>query len=276
VASRGLGAAIAPLADLNGDGYADIVASGIGANPDALYAFLGGGEGTYFMLGMNESCCGGIRKFAPAVMDSATQGGFSQMMRSAAGRAKVKVQMEVRVQGMPFSRQPTIDPGFLNDTFTPQPTGSQTAALSLMYGLNPRVSYRLRGRSALNSPYFPHTRWIAPDGRETIYDFRTSGSVTDVSGPDGVPIARLGRIAPNPAWGAVQVAFELPGRVPLRLDVYDVRGRHVRSLARELAGSGARTWDGTDAYGRRVPPGLYFVELRSGDAVDRGRIVLMN
>jgi len=276
VASRGLGTAIAPLADLNGDGYADIVASGIGANPDALYAFLGGGEGTYFMLGMNEACCGGIRKFAPAVMDSATQAGFAQMMRSAAGRTRVTAQVEMRIQGQPFSRLPTTEVYFLTDTFTPGPTGSQTGGSAYAVGLFPRVAYRVRGRSSLNSPYFPHTRWIAPDGRETIYDFRTSGSVIGVFGPDGAPVARLGRIAPNPARGAVQVAFELPGRVQLRLDVYDVRGRHVRSLARELAGSGARTWDGTDAQGRRVPPGLYFVELRSGDAVDRGRIVLMN
>ena len=45
---------------------------------------------------------------------------------------------------------------------------------------------------------------------------------------------------------------------------------------REAAESGARTWDGTDTHGSRVPPGLYFIELRVGETVDRGRIVLMD
>jgi hypothetical protein len=100
--------------------------------------------------------------------------------------------------------------------------------------------------------------------------------VTGIADPLPGARARLGRIAPNPARGAVAIAFELPGRAALRLDVYDVRGRHVRTLAKELSGSGARTWDGTDARGARVPPGLYFIELRSGDTVDRGRVVLMD
>jgi len=50
----------------------------------------------------------------------------------------------------------------------------------------------------------------------------------------------------------------------------------VRTLARGSAESGVRTWDGTDLHGARVSPGLYFVELRVGDQVDRGRIVLLN
>ena len=80
---------------------------------------------------------------------------------------------------------------------------------------------------------------------------------------------------PNPSNGTVALAFETPGRVPVRLDVYDLRGRHVRTLADGPSESGrvTRTWDGTDSHGVRVPPGLYFVELRAGDKSDRTRLV---
>jgi len=120
------------------------------------------------------------------------------------------------------------------------------------------------------------SRWFTPDGRaDGQYDFRTAFVPVAVpGGAEGVP--RLGSVSPNPATGTVSIAFSLPGRADLRLDVYDVRGRHVRTLARESAGSGTRAWDGADDQGRRVRPGLYFVEMRAGDVVERARIVRLD
>jgi len=126
------------------------------------------------------------------------------------------------------------------------------------------------------SPFFPRSRWFTPDGRaDGQYDFRTAFVPVAVpGGAEGVP--RLGSVSPNPATGTVSIAFSLPGRADLRLDVYDVRGRHVRTLARETAGSGTRAWDGADDHGRRVRPGLYFVEMRAGAVVERARIVRLD
>jgi hypothetical protein len=275
VAFRNLGYAIAPLADVSHDGFADIVASANGGD-GGLYVWLGGGQGNYLSHLMIEAHFSGLRRFAPAVLDSATQYGFIQSLRSAAGRSRVSGQLEVRVQGTPFTGVPTYDYAYLSDTGPFSPLGSVSGLNAYVYGLFPRTSYHVRGRAYLNSPYFPHTRWVTPEGQANVYDFRTGGTVTGAPSTGEVAIARLGRIVPNPARGAARIAFDLPGRAPARLDVYDVRGRHVRTLLREAAESGARTWDGTDAHGSRVPPGLYFVELRVGDTVDRGRIVLMD
>ena len=51
----------------------------------------------------------------------------------------------------------------------------------------------------------------------------------------------------------------------LALDVLDVRGRLVRSLASGpgAAGRHEAAWDGTDATGRRLPSGAYFIRMRS-------------
>ncbi len=57
---------------------------------------------------------------------------------------------------------------------------------------------------------------------------------------------------------------------PLRLRVYDLAGRtRYESTLAGLAGQQTLRWDGTDQDGRRVPPGLYLLEINvSGDSGD--------
>jgi hypothetical protein len=52
----------------------------------------------------------------------------------------------------------------------------------------------------------------------------------------------------------------------MRLEVYDLTGRRVRSLASGPAriGSQQASWDLRDSDGRTVRTGLYFVRLRVG------------
>ena len=92
------------------------------------------------------------------------------------------------------------------------------------------------------------------------------GATTDAPPPDAaagggvIALVAIGSPGPAPAleWSAP------PGR-RVRLELIDVRGRLVRTLvAGRPVGAGGReraTWDGVDAAGRRVPPGLYFAAL---------------
>ncbi len=89
----------------------------------------------------------------------------------------------------------------------------------------------------------------------------------------GIPaVTRLSPILPNPAVRGTRVAYELgrPGRV--RLDVYDVGGRHVRTLVNtsQAAGYYAVRWDGTGDAGSPIASGSYVVRL-SVDGVDHHR-----
>jgi hypothetical protein len=81
----------------------------------------------------------------------------------------------------------------------------------------------------------------------------------------------------NPCREAADLEFVLPAAGSTRLAVYDVTGRLVRRLA-DGAFDGGRhrtRWDGRDRDGRRVPNGVYFVDLRaSGGAVTRKLVVL--
>ena len=57
--------------------------------------------------------------------------------------------------------------------------------------------------------------------------------------------------------------FRLPGPVPVALNIYDLRGIRVRSLDVGMQGAGPQTvhWDGRDADGELLVPGLYLVEV---------------
>ncbi len=67
----------------------------------------------------------------------------------------------------------------------------------------------------------------------------------------------------NPFLGSTRVAFELARAGTIRLDVYDVAGAHVRTLANSdwPAGRHRIEWDGSDAQGRTTPAGMYFMRL---------------
>jgi hypothetical protein len=78
---------------------------------------------------------------------------------------------------------------------------------------------------------------------------------------------------PNPSAGVSQLRFTLDAPSRAELTIYDVRGARVRTVARSLYGAGEHVagWDGLDASGRSVAPGIYFARLTAGghDAVQK-------
>jgi parallel beta-helix repeat protein len=83
--------------------------------------------------------------------------------------------------------------------------------------------------------------------------------------------------APNPFAGETMVRFRIPSAGPVRLDVVDVQGRRVRTLAEgwRAVGWSQVVWDGRDAAGQSVASGSYFYVLRYGDQRQVGRLVLL-
>ena len=137
----------------------------------------------------------------------------------------------------------------------------------------PGTVYRMHFRAS-TTPQVTQIR-LLPDvqfanGGILVPDITVSGTAIGIgmtpildAGPPAPAAALALSASPNPAHGDVAFAFGRPLGARGTLAVHDVQGRLLRRLA--LA-PGARTgaWDGRDAAGNRVAPGLYLVALRSG------------
>jgi uncharacterized repeat protein (TIGR01451 family) len=89
--------------------------------------------------------------------------------------------------------------------------------------------------------------------------------------PEGWSTQVIARAFPNPVDGAAgtSIAYNIPaakGNALVRIQVFDISGRLVRSLLDATQTPGSRTvgWDLTDGAGQRVPSGVYFYRLQVG------------
>ncbi len=89
-------------------------------------------------------------------------------------------------------------------------------------------------------------------------------------------LALLGAV-PNPFNPQTTVRFSLPLEQHVRLDIYDVQGRLVRTLVDGIrpAGMGEARWDGRDRTGRGVASGTYFARLQAGGLQEVGSLTLV-
>lgn len=85
-------------------------------------------------------------------------------------------------------------------------------------------------------------------------------------GRDPVVGLRLHPLHPNPTVLGTRIAFDLPDRGSVKIEVHDISGRLVRALGeREYpAGRSEVAWDGTNERGERVAAGVYAVRVESG------------
>ncbi len=101
--------------------------------------------------------------------------------------------------------------------------------------------------------------------------------VADGGGESALALA-LEQNVPNPFNPLTTIAYSVPAdAAEIRIAVYDVAGRLVRTLAAGVAEPGrhAVTWDGRDEKGERVASGIYFVRLAAGDRARERKIVLL-
>jgi hypothetical protein len=70
---------------------------------------------------------------------------------------------------------------------------------------------------------------------------------------------------PNPFNPSTSIRFYVPASARVRLEIYDVAGRRIRSLLDERLAEGfhAASWDGADDEGRQASSGVYFYVLRT-------------
>jgi len=84
----------------------------------------------------------------------------------------------------------------------------------------------------------------------------------------------LARITPNPTSTGAAIRFGLTRAGQVRVTVYDVAGRRVRTLVDDARSAGAHRvpWDLRNERGEDVAPGIYLVRLEAEDRVLTSRV----
>lgn len=82
---------------------------------------------------------------------------------------------------------------------------------------------------------------------------------------------------PNPFNPATQIQFDLPKPTQVTIEIYNIHGQKIRSLADEKkpAGSYIVTWDGRMDSGEQAASGVYFCRLVAGDLRQTRKMTLL-
>jgi hypothetical protein len=105
-----------------------------------------------------------------------------------------------------------------------------------------------------------------------------AGTVAGVD--DAATPARLAlhQNLPNPFGPSTMIAFDVPkGGADVRITIYDVAGKQVRSLVARpfAAGVHRASWDGRDDHGQAAAAGVYFCRMDAGALRQTRRMVLL-
>jgi predicted CXXCH cytochrome family protein len=109
-----------------------------------------------------------------------------------------------------------------------------------------------------------------------INEFTPTVGVDAVS--DGIPREfSLAQNYPNPFNPVTVISFSVPKKEFVRIDVFDILGRHVRTLVNEEADAGIYRirWDGVDQHGTQVISGVYFYKLTSQSFESVRKMILL-
>ena len=86
---------------------------------------------------------------------------------------------------------------------------------------------------------------------------------------------RIAAVTPNPFADRTETSFTIPREEAVRLVVYDVTGRTVRTLVDGPLEAGAHrvAWDGRAASGDRAAAGVYFFRLDTKAGTSNRKVV---
>jgi hypothetical protein len=82
---------------------------------------------------------------------------------------------------------------------------------------------------------------------------------------------------PNPFNPSTTITFDLPDDSPVHLEIFDITGRHIKTLVSEPmpAGSHQITWYGQDDLGNSVASGLYIYRIQASDFVQARKMLFV-
>jgi len=121
-----------------------------------------------------------------------------------------------------------------------------------------------------------HATWMSMDQGDLSVWAVKLGVISGVD-PRSAPETRLVMSVPAATSSSrIRIRFTTYDDGPVKLSVFDIRGRRVRSLVAESRAAGQYTemWEGADNSGRGVSSGMYIVRLEVGRDVVTRKVVI--
>jgi len=123
--------------------------------------------------------------------------------------------------------------------------------------------------------------WLAQGKNppELMAQVRESVEITATAANPVLPtVVMLAPNHPNPFGSSTTFSYSLPKTAKVELNVYDLRGRRVRTLRNETQDPGRYVvqWDGRDFNGKNLASGVYLLRLRANEQIRTQRVTLMH
>lgn len=109
-----------------------------------------------------------------------------------------------------------------------------------------------------------------------IIDYQPNAYVPRDQG-DEPDVFYLNQSEPNPFRERTVLRFAAAQAGPIGIDIYDVEGRHVRSIMRRDVEPGFHSaeWDGRDSRNVRVAPGIYYARMVTRDFEQTRKLIVV-
>jgi len=82
-------------------------------------------------------------------------------------------------------------------------------------------------------------------------------------------------VYPNPFAGSTNIRLHVKDGIDASLDVYSIKGQHVKTLGSYKKGNHEIVWNGKDEKGKTCSSGFYFIRYKSAEANKTVKVLLM-
>jgi hypothetical protein len=179
----------------------------------------------------------------------------------------------VRYQRAPFDHPQIFVPNGQvgNESFVTETSKGSGAALTEFK--------EIAAVGAVGGPLLSTFLNLPPGGSYNLeQQFVSEKSPAEVEKDVGVSTYELAQNYPNPFNPSTTIGFALPEAGEVKLAIYDLAGRLVRTLVSESmkAGRHRMTWDGTAADHTRVASGLYLYRIQANGFSAERKLLIAN
>lgn len=171
--------------------------------------------------------------------------------------------------------------------------GAHVLALRVLSNLRVLLLWDSRTGTSFDSarvdgPAIPQHFFAADSGLQSLYALGGTNDsmylyrLADPTGVDDDPHTLPGSFAlrqnyPNPFNASTEIVFALPRASEITLNIYNLLGQEVATLAAGRFGAGEHrvNWDGRDKAGRECASGIYLYRFEAGETAQSRKMLLL-